>query len=153
MEEEAKLEFTIAVNWRREDGSIATMQLGTLDRGACLLGRKCGFATRGRRANSRAATRGCGQRTTARYYEAVRPSPPLSASAPPLRYGLWEARGVRTPRFDGCRHCGQQLIASPISELLPERVSPGLRHLQAELAAQRPCRQAAALRVTLMFVP
>jgi hypothetical protein len=34
-EEEAKLEFTIAVNWRREDGSIATTQLGTLDRGAC----------------------------------------------------------------------------------------------------------------------
>jgi hypothetical protein len=29
MEEEAKLEFTITVNWRREDGSIATTQLGT----------------------------------------------------------------------------------------------------------------------------
>ena len=35
MKEEAKLEFTITVNWRREDGSIATTQLGTLDRGAC----------------------------------------------------------------------------------------------------------------------
>jgi hypothetical protein len=35
MEEEAKLEFTVTVNWRREDGSIATTQLGTLDRGAC----------------------------------------------------------------------------------------------------------------------
>jgi hypothetical protein len=35
MEEEAKLEFTITVNWRREDDSIATTQLGTLDRGAC----------------------------------------------------------------------------------------------------------------------
>jgi hypothetical protein len=32
---EAKLEFTITVNWRREDGSIATTQVGTLDRGAC----------------------------------------------------------------------------------------------------------------------
>jgi hypothetical protein len=30
MEEEVKLEFTITVNWRREDGSIATTQLGTL---------------------------------------------------------------------------------------------------------------------------
>jgi hypothetical protein len=29
MEEEAKLKFTITVNWRREDGSIATTQLGT----------------------------------------------------------------------------------------------------------------------------
>jgi hypothetical protein len=35
MEEEAKLEFTIRVNWRRKDGSIATTQLGTLDRSAC----------------------------------------------------------------------------------------------------------------------
>jgi hypothetical protein len=35
MEEETKLELTIKVNCRREDGSIATTQLGTLDRGAC----------------------------------------------------------------------------------------------------------------------
>ena len=35
MEEEAKLEFTITVNWRREDGGIATTQLGTLDRSTC----------------------------------------------------------------------------------------------------------------------
>ena len=41
---------------------------------------------------------------------------------------------MRTPRFDGCRHCGEQLIASPVSELLPERVSPELRHLQARSA-------------------
>jgi hypothetical protein len=37
MEEEAKLEFSITVNWRREDGSVATTQLGTLDRGAFLI--------------------------------------------------------------------------------------------------------------------
>jgi hypothetical protein len=35
MEEEAKLKFTITVNWLREAGSIATTQLGMLDRGAC----------------------------------------------------------------------------------------------------------------------
>jgi hypothetical protein len=29
LEEETKLEFTITVNWRREDGNIATTQLGT----------------------------------------------------------------------------------------------------------------------------
>jgi hypothetical protein len=32
--EEAKLEFAITVNWRREDGSIATTQLATLARRA-----------------------------------------------------------------------------------------------------------------------
>jgi hypothetical protein len=34
MEEEAKIQFIITVNWQREDGSIATTQLGTLDRSA-----------------------------------------------------------------------------------------------------------------------
>jgi hypothetical protein len=42
MEEEEKLEFTITVSWRRKDGSIAPTQLGTLDRGACRSGRRCG---------------------------------------------------------------------------------------------------------------
>ena len=57
---------------------------------------------------------------------------------------------VCAPRFDGCRHCGERLIASPVSELLPERVSPELRHLQAQLAAQLPYRQAAALLEELL---
>jgi hypothetical protein len=35
MEEEAKFELTITINWRREDDSIATTQLETLDRSAC----------------------------------------------------------------------------------------------------------------------
>ena len=30
LDEEAKIEFTITVNWHREDGSIAKTQLGTL---------------------------------------------------------------------------------------------------------------------------
>jgi hypothetical protein len=57
---------------------------------------------------------------------------------------------VRAPRFDGCRHCGERLIASPVSKLLPERVSPELRHLQARLAAQLPYLQAAALLEELL---
>src|ERR1700693_4486679 len=65
MEEEAKVQSIITVNWQREDGSITTTQLGTLVRGSLPLGRRCGFATRGRQANSRAITRNCGQRTTA----------------------------------------------------------------------------------------
>jgi hypothetical protein len=52
-------------------------------------------------------------------------------------------------RFDGCRHC-ERLIASPVSELLPERVSPELHHLQAQVAAQLPFRQAAALLEKLL---
>jgi hypothetical protein len=51
---------------------------------------------------------------------------------------------------NGCRHCGERLIASPVSELLPQGVSPELRHLQAELAVQLPYRQAAALLEELL---
>ena len=40
---------------------------------------------------------------------------------------------------------GEGRITSPVSELLPEPVSPELRHLQVKLAAQLPYRQAAAL--------
>ncbi len=59
---------------------------------------------------------------------------------------------VDAPRFDGCRHCSERRITSPVSELLPERVSPELRHLQAKLAAQLPYRQAAALLDELLPV-
>jgi hypothetical protein len=52
---------------------------------------------------------------------------------------------VGAPRFDGCRHCGERRTTSPVSELLPEQVSPELLHLQVKLAAQLPYRQAAAL--------
>jgi hypothetical protein len=47
-------------------------------------------------------------------------------------------------RFDGCRDCGERRITSPVSELLPERVSSELPHLQVKLAAQLPYRQVAA---------
>src|SRR3984957_13464435 len=92
MEEEAKLEVTITVNWRREDGSIATTQLGTLDRGALPLGRRCGFATRARQVNSRAATRDCGQGTTAAALQSCAAVSPLSSSAP--------LKGLSVSRFD-----------------------------------------------------
>ena len=37
---------------------------------------------------------------------------------------------VDAPRFDGCHHCGERRITSPVSELLPERVSPELHSAQ-----------------------
>jgi hypothetical protein len=49
-----------------------------------------------------------------------------------------------TARFDDCRDCGERRITSPVSELLPERVSSELPHLQVKLAAQLPYRQVAA---------
>ena len=86
-----------------------------------------------------------------RYCEAVRPCPRCHRRRHLKDYRrrrfdtVFGKLAVRAPRFDGCRHCGEGLIASPVSELLPERISPERRHLQAKLTAQLPYRQAAAL--------
>ena len=105
MEEEAKLEFTITVNWRREDGSIATTPLGTLDRGACRSAEDVGLQLADAKpilGRLQEIVSGSGQRTTAAVLRAVRPCP-LSSSAPleglsmpPFRYGVWEARRARS---------------------------------------------------------
>jgi hypothetical protein len=64
MEAESKLQFAITANWRREDGSIATTQLGTLDRCACRSAEDVGLQLADGK-HSRVTTRDCGQRTTA----------------------------------------------------------------------------------------
>jgi hypothetical protein len=156
IEEEAKLEFTITVNWRRVDGSIATTQLGTLERVACRSAEDVGLQLADAKPILGRLQEIVVSGQLERYCEAVRPCPRCHR-----RRHLKECRcrrfdkvfgrlRVLTPRFDGCCHCGERLIASPVSELLPERVSPELRHLQAELAAQLPYCQAAALLEELL---
>ena len=155
MEEEAKLEFTITVNWRREDGSIAT-KLGTLDRGACRSAEDMGLQLADAKPILGRLQEIVASEQLERYCEAVRPCPRCHRRRHLKDYRcrrfdtVFGRLDVRTPRFDGCRHCGERLITSPVSELLTERVSPELRHLQAELAAQLPYRQAAALLEELL---
>jgi hypothetical protein len=99
MEEEAKLEFTITVNWRREDGSIATTQLGTLDRGACRSAEDVGLQLADAKSSSRAATRDCGQQTIAAILRSCAAvsrchrRPLEGLSVPPLRYGVLGGSG------------------------------------------------------------
>ena len=151
MEEEAKLEFTITVNWRREDGSIATTQLATLARGACRSAEDVGLQLADAKPILGRLQEIVVSEQLQRYCEAVRPCPRCHH-----RRHLKDCRRRRfdtvfgrlvvgAPRFDGCRHCGERRVGSPVSELLPERVSPELLHLQVKLAAQLPYRQAAAL--------
>ena len=45
---------------------------------------------------------------------------------------------VNAPRFDGCRNCGTRKVVSPLTVLLPMRVLPELRSLQAKCAAELP---------------
>jgi hypothetical protein len=105
MEEEAKLEFTITVNWRREDGSIATTQLATLDRGACRSAEDVGLQLADAKPILGRLQEIVVSEQLQRYCEAVRPCPRChrrrhlkGLSAPPFRYGVWEARCAR-PTF------------------------------------------------------
>ena len=156
MQEEAKLEFTITVNWRRKDGSIATTQLGTLDRGGCRSAEDVGLQLADAKPILGRLQEIVVSEQMQRYCETVRPCPRCHRRRHLKDYRcrrfdtVFGRLGVRAPRFDGCRHCLERLIASPVSELLPERVSPELRHLQAELAAQLPYRQTAALLEELL---
>jgi hypothetical protein len=156
MEEEAKLEFTITVNWRREDGSIATTQLGTLDRGACRSAEDVGLQLADAKPILGRLQEIVVSEQLQRYCEAVRPCPRCHRRRHLKDYRcrrfdtVFGRLAVRAPRFDGCRHCRERLIVSPVSELLPERVSPELGHLQAQLAAQLPYRPAAALLEELL---
>lgn len=58
---------------------------------------------------------------------------------------------VRAPRFRGCQCPGTSGSFSPISQLLPDRTTPELRHLQVTLGARLPYRQAAEM--LQLFLP
>ena len=99
MEEEAKLEFTITVHWRREDGSIAMTQLGTLDRGACRSAEDVGLQLADAKPILGRLQEIVVSEQLQRYCEAVRPCPRCHHRrhlkdylAAALRYGFWEAR-------------------------------------------------------------
>jgi hypothetical protein len=156
MEEEAKLEFTITVNWRREDGSIATTQLGTLDRGGCRSAEDVGLQLADAKPILGRLQEIVVIEQLQRYCEAVRSCPRCHRRRHlkdyrQRRYDTVFGRLiVGAPRFDGCRHCGEGRMTSPVSELLPEPVSPELLHLQVKLASQLPYRQASALLEELL---
>jgi hypothetical protein len=73
--------------------------------------------------------------------------PPLLIDVPKLFIDLGTKAHFQLSSVSGPQIVNNFAVGA---ELLPERVSPELRHLQAELAAQLPYRQAAALLVELL---
>ena len=60
-------------------------------------------------------------------------------------YTVFGKLSLNAPRFDGRCGCGVGRIVSPVSELLPKRLSPELCNLQIKLAAQLPYRKASTI--------
>ena len=116
MEEEAKLEFTITVNWPREDGSIATTQLGTLECGACRSAEDVGLQLADSKRILGRLQEIVVSEQLQRYCEAVRPCPRCHRRRHLKDYRrrrfdtVFGSLAVRAPRFDGCRHCGERLL-------------------------------------------
>jgi hypothetical protein len=52
---------------------------------------------------------------------------------------------LKAPRYHACSRCSEARVSSPLSELLPDRTTPELRHLQVSLGAQISYRKAAGL--------
>ncbi len=52
---------------------------------------------------------------------------------------------LKAPRYHACSGCSGKGASSPISDLLPDRVTPEMRHLQVSLGAQVSYRKAANL--------
>jgi hypothetical protein len=109
MEEEAKIEFTITVNWHREDGSFATTQLGTLARGACRSAEDVGLQLADAKRILRRLQEIVVSEQLQRYCEAVRPCPRCHRRRHLKDYRrrrfdtVFGRLAVRAPRFDGCR--------------------------------------------------
>src|SRR5580704_9888936 len=125
MEEEAKLEFTITVNWRREDGTIATTLLATVARGACRSAEDVGLQLADAKPILGRLQEIVVSEQLQRYCEAVRPCPRCHhrrhlKDYRQRRYDTVFGRlAMGAPRFDGCRHCDERRITSPVLELLP----------------------------------
>ena len=81
------MQYRVKIEWNREDGSIATAELGQIECGPC-------------------------------------------HSAADVGLRCWGRIAVDTPRLDGCRFCGDDHVTSPLSRVLPKRVTQELRHLQ-----------------------
>src|ERR1700738_4267768 len=129
MEEEAKLEFTITVNWRRKDGSIATTQLGTLDRGGCRSAEDVGLQLADAKAILGRLQEIVVSEQLQRYCEAVRPCPRCHRRRHLKDYRrrrydtVFGRLVVGAPRFDGCRHCGEGPLPLRYRNCCPSRQS------------------------------
>src|SRR5271166_1556741 len=140
---------------RQKPGGLLTVvamqclagELATLDRGACRSAEDVGLQLADAKPILGRLQEIVVSEQVQRYCEAVRPCPRCHRRRHLKDYRrrrfdtVFGRLAVRAPRFDDCRHCGERLIASTVSELLPEQVSPELLHLQVKLAAQLPYRQ------------
>ena len=145
------MHFTIKVEWQREDGDKETAELATVDVRPCQAAGDVGLQIAdGKQLLSRLQELVVGAQLR-RHCEEKRSCPVchrrrnVKDHRRRRLYTVFGRLNVSAPRFDACQGCGEQRMVSPVSDLLPERVSPELRDLQVKLAADLSYRRASAI--------
>ena len=150
------MQFTVKVEWQQVDGSIASSSVATVDlepfQSAADVGLKL---VEGKHILNRLEQIVVDEQLR-RYCEAKQPCPAcgrrrhLKDYRMQKLYTVFGKLSLNAPRFDGRCGCGVGRIVSPVSELLPKRLSPELCNLQIKLAAQLPYRKASTILLDLL---
>jgi len=145
------MRFTLKVEWQRDNGSTSCVELGTVECGPCRSASDVGLTWTDAKPILRRlqevviAEQLKSHCQAARWCPGCRRQRPFKDVRKRHFHTTLGAIEFASPRFRGCRDCGEPPTVAPLSALLPERTSPELVHLQAKLATQLPYRQAAAL--------
>lgn len=148
--------FTVKVEYQCEDGATAFVDLGIVECGPCQSASDVGLTLADtkpilRRLQevvvSEQLRKHCGAARQCRTCRRLRHVKDVRERRLHTTLGTVD---VVSRCSRGCRKFGDPPTVSPLSALLPERISPEVLHLQAKLATQLPYRQAAAfLRAVL----
>jgi hypothetical protein len=150
------LHYRVKIEWNREDGSIATAELGQIECGPCQSAADVGLKLADAKPLLARLQQVVVSEQVRHYCEAARLCPSCQARRNIKDYRTRQLDtvmgriAVDAPRLDGCRFCGDDHVTSPLSRLLPRRVTPELHHLQAKLSAELPYGRAAALLQELL---
>jgi hypothetical protein len=145
------MRYRVKVEWENEDGGSETAELGQVETGLCLTESDVGLKLVAAQEIMARLQKVVTTQQLQRHCQAARCC--LSCQAP-RNVKDYRTRTLDTvlgrmvvdaPRFDSCRVCGQRGVESPLTRLLPSRLLPELRHLQARFAAELPYRRAAQL--------
>ena len=133
------MQYRVKMEWKQEDGSIATAELGQVECGRCQSAADVGLKL----ADAKSLLARLQQVVVSQQLRDYCATARLCASCQ-TRRNLKDYRirrldtvlgrvAVDSPRFDGCRYCGDDHVVSPLSRLLPKRVTPELHHLDEML--------------------
>jgi hypothetical protein len=148
--------YRVKVEWESETGGVESAEIGEVEAGACRSADDVGLKLASAKGLMARLQEVVVKQQLSRHCEVCRPCPKCGVPRHTKDHRtrtLDTVLGqvvVNTPRFDGCRNCGAQKVVSPLTELLPMRVLPELRSLQAKMAAELPYARAAALLQELL---